>query len=262
MNPTNPEDLPRQTPRGYFSYRGKTSEKTPTLDDDAAGPAPWLPAPTPARSVTHLPTPTDTASTADGPEPRRSGPPRTRYRSDPLDYTLRLQPRDRVLTRLLDEHRTLTTNQITAVPYDSYAMAERRQYRLRRVGWLERFTSVRATGHRDTRWVLGPLGAHWAAGEEHRPPPSARAGRDQGRAIAASTHLEHTDGANGFFIALLAHTRTHPGTGLARWWSPARCAGATGQRVHPDGHGVWEVPDPGTGPPPPGRLLAGVRHRH
>ena len=193
----------------------------PPQDDNAARPASW---------------------------PRTSGPPRTRYHGDPLlEATLRLQPRDRVLTMLLDEHRTLTTTQIAAVLYDAHATAERRLYRLRQAGWLDRFTAVRAAGHRNIHWVLGPLGAHWAAGQEHRPLPSARTGRDERRTIAASSHLDHHDGARQVFIDRLVHARHHPQSRLARWWSPARAAAAAGQRIHPDGHGVWEQHDPATG---------------
>ncbi len=148
---------------------------------------------------------------------------------------------------LLNEHRTLTTTQIAAVLYHSYATAKGRLYRLRRADWLDRFTVIRPTGRLDTHWVLGPAGANWAAGQDNRPPPTAKAGRETRRAIAASTHLEHTDGANQVFIDLLVHARTHPGTGLVRWWSPSRTAAAAGQRIHPDGHGVWQEPDPGTG---------------
>jgi len=254
MNPTTPEDQPRQTPRGYFSYRGKTSAKTPTptLDDNAAGPAPWLPALTPARSRTHLPTPTDTASTAGRPGPRRSGPPRTRYRGDPLlDATLRLQARDRVLTRLLDEHRTLTTDQIAAVLFTSPATCRNRLYRLRQGDWLDRFVPLSAATGSGTHWVLGTLATQWAAGQDQRPPPSTRAGRDQRRAIAANPHGKHDDGARQVFIDLLVHARHHPGTRLARWWSPKHTAEAAGQRLHPDGHGVWEQHHPT--PPAPSR---------
>jgi hypothetical protein len=163
-----------------------------------------------------------------------------------LDATLRLQQRDLAMTMLLDEHRTLTTAQIAAVLYSSPATAERRLYTLRQAGWLDRFAAVRASGRLDTHWVLGPLGANWAAGQDNRPVPSAKAARDQRHSIAASSQLEHTDGANQVFISLLAHARTHPGTRLARWWSPARTAAGAGQRIHPDGHGVWEHHDPDT----------------
>lgn len=50
---------------------------------------------------------------------------------------------------------------------------------------------------------------------------------------------------NGFFVALLAHARTHPQCGLLRWWSGERSAEwhalAKGLRPQmiPDGHGVW-----------------------
>ena len=55
----------------------------------------------------------------------------------------------------------------------------------------------------------------------------------------------HTLSTHGFFVALLAYVRTHPGSGLLRWWSGECCsqwhALALGLRpqVVPDGHGVW-----------------------
>jgi hypothetical protein len=257
-NPTTAENLPRQTPRGLLSYRGeiprKTAENAPAPAGEQAAPAGGQSGATEAHR-THPPTRRTTAGTAG--EHRRTGgaglagrtqPRRALHRGDPLlDFTLRLQPRDRVLTMLLEEHRALSTAQIAAVLYEAHATAERRLYRLRRAGWLDRFTAVRTGGRRDIHWVLGPLGAHWAAGEQHRPPPSARAGRDARRAIAASTHLDHHDGAHQVFIDLLVHARHDEHCRLARWWSPARTAAATGQRIHPDGHGVWEQHDPGTG---------------
>jgi hypothetical protein len=175
--------------------------------------------------------------------PRRRVPARPNL----LEATAHLRPRDQVLTQLLDEHRTLTTTQITAALFDARGTARNRLYALRGIGWVDRFTPFRAAGRLDTHWVLGPLGAHWAAHHNGRTPPTPRVARERRESIAASAHLEHTDGANQVFIDLLVHVRTHPEARLARWWSPARTAAALGQRVHPDGHGVWEELDPGTG---------------
>jgi hypothetical protein len=144
---------------------------------------------------------------------------------------------------LLSEHRTLTTAQIAAAVDGSYLALQRRLYRLRQLDWLDRFIPVQPTAHHDTHWVLGPLGADWAAGTDDRPPPSAKDGRLARRAITTSTHLGHTDGANQVFIDLIAAAHQRPGARLARWWAPTRTAAALGRRVHPDGHGVWEEPD-------------------
>ena len=150
-----------------------------------------------------------------------------------------LQPRDHVIAALLVEHRTLTTGQLAAVLFDSASTARARLYRLRRLGWVDRFTPVRTGQPRQTHWVPGLLAARYHAVQHASPAPTPRTWRDRVEATAASTHLRHTTGANQVFIDLLAHTRTHPQARLARWWGPARTAAALGQRVHPDGHGVW-----------------------
>jgi hypothetical protein len=216
MNPTSPQRRPRQSPQGDTFRAGET--RTP-----------------------HAHTTAEPAGT----RPQRRLQRRPGARLDLLEASAWLGPRDQVLAQLLDEHRTLTTTQITAALFNSRSTATGRLYRLRQAGWLDRFIPLRAHGRLDTHWVLGPLGADWAAHHDRRPPPSVKAARQRREAIAASPQLEHTDGANDVFIALLTHTRTDPGTRLARWWSPARSAEATGQRVHPDGHGVWEQADPG-----------------
>jgi hypothetical protein len=153
----------------------------------------------------------------------------------------RLQPRDYVLAHLLDQYGTLTTPQIAAVLFDSISTARARLYQLRPAAWLDCFTPARGGGRLPTHWVLGQLGATYTAHHDGRVPPSPRAVRQRAEAIAASAHLQHADGANQFFIDLLARARRHPETRLARWWPPARTAAATGRRIHPDGHGVWEV---------------------
>ncbi len=178
-----------------------------------------------------------------------------------------LTSRDQVVLTLLDEHRTLTTDQIAAILFDTPAAGRARLYRLRRAGWLDTFTPIRAGRALGTHWVLGAAGARWAAHHDGRRPPSLRELRDRNESLAASPHLAHTDGQNQFFIDLLAQARRPPAdreatepvaarptrpvgpvrpaglvgpTRLARWWSPVRTASAFGQRIRPDGHGVWE----------------------
>ena len=156
-----------------------------------------------------------------------------------------LQSRDQVLLVLLDEHGTLTTSQIAGILFDRATTAERRLYRLRAADWVDCFSPIRAGARLETHWVLGSFGARWAANHDSRTPPTPRALRERNEAIAASSHLIHGDGQRGFFIDLLHHARTHSRTRLSRWWSPARTAAALGQRVHPDGHGVWDTWDRG-----------------
>jgi hypothetical protein len=156
-----------------------------------------------------------------------------------LALARRLQPRDQVIANLLVEHRTLTTSQLAVVLFPSHSAARARLYRLRQLGWVESFTPIRAAGPLETHWVAGLLAARYVAVHQDTPPPTAHGWRDRLESVAASSHLEHGDGANQVFVDLLAHARAHPGTRLTRWWGSARTAAALGQRVHPDGHGVW-----------------------
>ncbi len=203
----NPERVsrPRQAPQGASSLTGATRSPTLTM---------------PAR-------------------PHTRTPPRRRNHQDLLTVVQTLQPRDQVVAALLVEHRALTTAQIAAVLFDSLATAKRRLYRLRQLGWVDRFTPIRPGRPRQTHWVAGLLAARFMAVHHAAPPPTPRAWRDRVEAIAASSHLDHSDGTHEVFIALLTHTRRHRPTRLARWWGPARSAAAVGQRLHPDGHGVW-----------------------
>lgn len=162
---------------------------------------------------------------------------------DLLTVVQQLQPRDHVIAALLAEHRTLTTNQLTAVLFDAPSTARARLYRLRQLRWVDRFTPIHAGQRRQTHWVAGLLAARYHAVQNGASTPTPRAWRDRVEGVAASTHLAHTRGANQVFIDLLAHARTHPDTQLARWWGPARTAAAVGQRVHPDGHGIWAEHD-------------------
>lgn len=167
--------------------------------------------------------------------------------ADLLTVVQQLQPRDHVIAALLAEHRTLTTSQLAAVLFDAPSTARARLYRLRQLRWVDRFTPVHAGQRRQTHWVAGLLAARYHAVQNGTSTPTPRAWRDRVEGIAASTHLTHTRGANQVFIDLLAHARTHPDTQLARWWGSARTAAAVGQRVHPDGHGIWAEHDPDDG---------------
>ena len=206
MPKSSPDRAPRQAPQGASSSTGETTRiSRPSPRSSASARTPSRQSPTPdLLSVVHL-----------------------------------LQPRDHVIAGLLVEHRTLTTDQLAAVLFDTASTARARLYRLRQLGWVDRFTPVRAGQRRQTHWVAGLLAARYHAVQHATATPTPRVWRDRVEAIAASTHLGHTVGANQVFVDLLAHTRTHPHKRLARWWGPARTAAAVGQRVHPDGHGVW-----------------------
>lgn len=156
-----------------------------------------------------------------------------------LQLMTQLQPRDKVIAHLLAEHRTLTTQQITAILFPSHDACRQRLYRLRRRGFIDCFTPSRPGHAGRTHWVPGPLSALYVAYSLRQPPPTARALQERQGTLAASAHLHHLDGANQFFIDLITHARTRPEARLLRWWSTARTASALGRRVYPDGHGVW-----------------------
>jgi hypothetical protein len=232
----DPPGQPRLAPAGGPSVPGdprnpttNTARAAPATRADAAQRAAKIRPALPARASAQL-----TRSTSGTPGPGTRG-----ARSDLLAALQRLQPRDQAIAGLLVEHRALTTGQLAAVLFPSLAAARVRLYRLRQLGWVESFTPIRASGRLETHWVAGLLAARYVAVQQGTPPPAARGWRDRLESIAASSHLEHGDGANQVFVDLLAHTRVHPGTRLARWWGPARVAAALGQRVHPDGHGIW-----------------------
>jgi hypothetical protein len=66
---------------------------------------------------------------------------------------------------------------------------------------------------------------------------------DAHAATTSAGHVEHDDGANQFFIELLAYSRTHPDTRLTRWWSGPHIAAVIDRNTRPDGHGVWTEAD-------------------
>jgi len=160
-----------------------------------------------------------------------------------IAVSARLSTRDITLAHLLDAHRVLTTEQITSMLFSSQRTCTNRLRLLRQLGFLDRFRPVQ---HGATNsiwyWIPGPLAARYVAlAREERPPTPKLLGQRQD-AIMASPQLAHLAGANQFFTDLIAHSRTHPGTRLTRWWSAPGTAAALSRRIHPDGHGVWTTP--------------------
>ncbi|MET7426631.1 replication-relaxation family protein [Dactylosporangium sp. NPDC005555] len=152
----------------------------------------------------------------------------------------RLEPRDYTLAHLLDEHRTLTTEQITRVLFTAVRTCRNRLTVLRRLGFVAWFIPLR---HRRrpaaTHWLPGLMSARYVALSRGQHPPTPRAVRELQDRMVVSPQLQHTVGTNGVFVGLLAHARTLPGTRLTRWWSGAHVTAAIGGRLSPDGHGVW-----------------------
>ena len=151
----------------------------------------------------------------------------------------RLTPRDRLILDLLDQHQTLTTDQLVDVAFGSVGRARNRLNTLYGRDILDRFRHYQRPGSQAWRWTLGPVGAAIVAAGNGAPLPRPAAVRDGTARLAMSPTLAHLVTVNGFFVALTAHTHTHPGTRLARWWNEARCREACGNLVRPDGHGVW-----------------------
>jgi hypothetical protein len=159
----------------------------------------------------------------------------------------RLRPRDYTIAALLDEHTTLTTDQLTAVLFGNPITCRHRLHLLRRLGFVDRFIRTRPGAPNPVCWLPGPLSARFMALARGENPPSARTLRERQDRVFASPHLEHLLAENQFFISLLARARTHAGAGLVRWWSERTTAAAFGQRVRPDGHGVWGDGDTSVG---------------
>jgi hypothetical protein len=152
-----------------------------------------------------------------------------------------LESRDYVLAHLLDEHRTLTVEQITTVLFASARTCRNRLDKLRKLGFVDWFTPVRHGVRLPAHWVPGLLSARYVALSRGERPPTPAAVRQLQDRLVASTHLGHLDGVNQFGIDLLGHARTRPQCGLVRWWSGARITAACGGRVRPDAHGVWRL---------------------
>jgi hypothetical protein len=164
-----------------------------------------------------------------------------------IELSHRLRPRDYALAALLDEHTTLTTDQISAVLFANPITCRHRLQTLRRIGFVDRFLRNRPGAPNPTCWVPGLLSARYMALARGDGPPTARVLRERQDRIYASPKLEHLLSTNQFFITLLVHARHHAGAGLLRWWSERSTAAAFGQRIHPDGHGIWSDGDRAVG---------------
>src|SRR3982751_4818911 len=75
------------------------------------------------------------------------------------DELRRLTPRDLALLDLLGEHRTLTTDQITAVAFTSADRTRKRLVLLYRRRVLDRFRRYAWGGAQPWHWTVGPLSA-------------------------------------------------------------------------------------------------------
>jgi hypothetical protein len=151
----------------------------------------------------------------------------------------RLTDRDRMLCRLLAEHRVLTTGQLTDLAFPNTDTAEHRLVILHRLGVVARFRPHRRHGSAPYHYTLGPAGAAVLAAERGITVKQLGWRRDRLLGLAASQRLAHLVGVNGFFCALARNARQHPEAGLLAWWSAQRCAARWGTLVRPDGYGRW-----------------------
>lgn len=151
----------------------------------------------------------------------------------------RLTDRDRMLCRLLDDHRVLTTAQVTDVGFTGGRRARMRLAELHALEVLDRFRPRIGGSPVPLHWVLGLLGAALVAAEAGIDPADLDWRRGLVNDLAASQRLTHLVGTNGFFTALIRSARTRPGCSLDDWWSERRCAREWGEVVRPDGYGIW-----------------------
>ena len=156
-----------------------------------------------------------------------------------IDISHRLRPRDYTIAALLDEHTTLTTEQLTAVLFTNPTTCQHRLHTLRKIGFVDRFIRNRPGAPNPTCWVPGPLSARYAALTRGDSPPTPKALRERQDRVYARPSLEHLLATNQLFVNLLVHARTHPGARLARWWSERSTAARFDGKINPDGHGVW-----------------------
>jgi hypothetical protein len=157
-----------------------------------------------------------------------------------LDVLCRLTERDRLICRVLWEHRVLTTEQVCDLCFTSLVSTQHRLVALWRLGVLDRFRPLRPTGSEAWRYTLGPVGAAIVAAERGVEAPRLAVLRDRVVALAAGQRTAHTLGVNGFFCALHKATHQHPGAAVGTWWSERRCAAEWGEFVRPDAYGIWE----------------------
>ena len=151
----------------------------------------------------------------------------------------RLTHRDHYLLQLLIDHQVLTSDQIAAIAFDNPRRARRRLLLLTQRGILARFRHPIASGSQSWRYTAGILGETIHAATTDQPIPRPAKITERITRLTHTPELDHRIGVNGFFTALIAHTRRHPNTELAEWWSARRTANTTGTYVHPDGYGLW-----------------------
>jgi len=160
-----------------------------------------------------------------------------------IEISHRLRPRDYTIAALLDEHTTLTTEQLAAILFHHPTTCRHRLHELRKLAFIDRFIRNQPGAANATCWTPGLLSARWAALTTGGSPPTARMVRVRQDRVYSSPTLAHQLATNQFFVDLLTHARTHPNTALLRWWSEHTTTAAFARFIQPDGHGVWRAGD-------------------
>ena len=124
-----------------------------------------------------------------------------------IDISHRLRPRDYTIAALLEDHTTLSTDQVTAMLFGSPVTCRHRLQLLRRLGFLDRFLHTWRDAPGPVCWMPGPLGARYTALSRGDRPPAAAALRERQDRVLASPTLRHLLAVNQFFVALLAQAR-------------------------------------------------------
>lgn len=151
-----------------------------------------------------------------------------------------LTPRDRWITRMIHEHRVLTTHQIVELGWVTRRSANIRLLELYRWRVLDRFQPLAVSGLSPMHYVLDVAGAAVLAHEDGLDPKKIGYQHDRAMGIAHSLHLAHRIAVNGMFTRLIHRARRPDAPGrLTAWWSEERCAGLYGDIVRPDGYGRW-----------------------
>jgi Replication-relaxation len=152
-----------------------------------------------------------------------------------------LTQRDRWLTRMVFEHKVLTTHQIVELCFPTRRTANLRLRNLRDWGVLHRFQPHRALGSHPMHYVLDSAGATLLAHEDGIEPAKIGYSRQREIGRAHSLQLAHTVGCNGLLARLVYRARQPGSTSrLASWWSAPRCAHHWGDILTPDAYGRWE----------------------
>jgi hypothetical protein len=174
------------------------------------------------------------AATPNQPLPARAG-------RGVLPALAHLTARDLQIAQWLDQHGVLTTAQIAGALFTSDSRASHRLLQLWRLGLIDRFHRPNpGGGFGPWHWVIGALGARLAAAAHNRTPPTACQLALRHERLAASPTLAHLLGANQFFLDLHNHARASADHNLLRWWSERDTARRYSNRIHPDGHALWQ----------------------